>query len=104
MLDRPNLIQPRALRYPEVHSISTATAVPRLWPENSAYLCPWVLPTGRPNPKAAQHLGPLPPCVYHDPELHQIKVRLHQDQLGSPKIWGQSAKARLVVISSEVFS
>jgi hypothetical protein len=32
MLDRPNLIQPRALRYPEVHSISTATAVPRLWP------------------------------------------------------------------------
>ena len=31
MLDRPNVIQPRALRYPEVPLISTA--VPRLWPD-----------------------------------------------------------------------
>ncbi len=30
MLDRPHLIQPRALRYPVVHPISAA--VPRLWP------------------------------------------------------------------------
>lgn len=30
MLDRPHLIQPRALRYPGVHPISAA--VPRLWP------------------------------------------------------------------------
>ena len=31
MLDRPNLIQPRALRYPVVRPISAA--VPRLWPD-----------------------------------------------------------------------
>jgi hypothetical protein len=31
MLDRPNLIQRRALRYPEVPPISTAA--PRLWPD-----------------------------------------------------------------------
>jgi hypothetical protein len=31
MLDRPHLSQPRALRCPEVHPISTA--VPRLWPD-----------------------------------------------------------------------
>ena len=30
MLDRPHLTQPRALRYPEAHPISTV--VPRLWP------------------------------------------------------------------------